>query len=282
MGVSLSQYRACIGAFLNFGQLKFRQKILNSTKNSASSKMFVFFLICFLLFNSLVTEPHQKNCFYSFRNISNHSSKCVNGNGKNQGIRISHFNKGGSYLGNRVHEIENVINNHHPHILGISEANFFKDHDVDEVQIENYSLVTAKTIDNSSLNVSRVCVYLHNSIVAKIRFDLMNDTFSSIWIEAGLPNKRKILIGNVYREWGYLRQNDYHESRDLNAQMNRWVSFVDQWERALDEGKEVVVLGDFNINHIDWTKDDALISSQTKKLRPLIDKLLERIYNCNS
>ena len=48
----------------------------------------------------------------------------------------------------------------------------------------------------------------------------MDDIFSSVWIEAGLPNKKKILIGNVYREWGYLRQSDPAKSRDLSEQLN--------------------------------------------------------------
>ena len=106
----------------------------------------------------------------------------------------------------------------------------------------------------------------------------MDDTFSSIWVEVGLPNKRKILIGNVYREWGYMRQDDPLLSRDMSEQMSRWVTFLGQWERALAEGKEVIVLGDMNMNHLDWTKDDNTACNQTKKLRPLIDELFLRIF----
>ena len=35
--------------------------------------------------------------------------------------------------------------------------------------------ISAKTLDNPDLNASRVCVYLHKSIVAKVRTDSMND-----------------------------------------------------------------------------------------------------------
>ena len=274
MGVSLSQYRAARGAFIFTGKSKMGQKL----ENCQSFSKFLL-LICMLLAISVISETHQKRSFYSYQNLSNAFAKYVNGNGKNQGIRLSHFNKGGSFLVNRLNEIENVISKHHPHILGISEANFFKNHDIEDVKIENYNFISAKTLDNPDLNVSRVCVYLHKSIVAKVRTDLMNDTVSSIWIEAGLPNRQKILICNIYREWGHLRQNNYHQSRDINAQMNRWASFVDQWENALEEGKEVVVLGDVNINHIDWTKEDSSASHQTKRLRPLINHLFERILS---
>ena len=138
-------------------------------------------------------------------------------------------------------------------------------------------MITSKTIDNPNLNVSRVCVYLHNSLVGKVRNDLMNDTFSSIWVEVGLPKKRKILIANVYREWGYLRQDNPAVSRDLSEQIKRWDTFLGQWERALEEDKEVIVTGDVNLNHLEWTKDDLPANNQTKKLRPLITDLFTRI-----
>ena len=123
--------------------------------------------------------------FYQFSNLDNHYSKYTNGNRKQRGIRICHFNKGNSFLCNRIHEIENIISQHRPNVLGISESNYFKGHDRDSVQIENYNMITSKTLDNPNLNVSRVCVYLHNSLVGKVRNDLMNDTFSSIWVEVG-------------------------------------------------------------------------------------------------
>ena len=105
----------------------------------------------------------------------------------------------------------------------------------------------------------------------------MDNTFSSIWVEVGFPNKRKILICNVYREWGYMRQADPALSRDLAEQFLRWRTFLSQWEKALSEDKEVIVAGDMNINHIDWTFDDNSASNQTKRMRPLITELFTRI-----
>ena len=215
--------------------------------------------------------------FYRFSNLDNHFSKYTNGNRNKNGIRICHFNKGGAFLHNRIHDIENIISQHRPHLLGISESNHFKGHDLESVQIDNYKMITSKTLDNPQLNVSRVCVYMHNSLVGKVRYDLMNDTFSSIWVEVGLPQKRKILIANVYREWGYLRQDNPGLSRDMSEQIKRWDSFLGQWERAMDEDKEVIVTGDVNLNHLEWTRGDLPPNNQTKKNRPLIDALFTRI-----
>ena len=47
-------------------------------------------------------------------------------------------------------------------------------------------------------------------------------------------------------------------------------SFLDQWQRALDSGKEVIVMGDFNLNHLKFT--DA------GQLQPLVDQLIQDIY----
>jgi hypothetical protein len=114
-------------------------------------------------------------------------------------------------------------------------------------------------------------------MVGKIREDLMDDNFSSIWVEVGLPQKRKIIIGNVYREWGFMRQANPSVSRDLAAQKERWSVFLGQWERALAEDKEVIVTGDMNINHLEWTRDDLPPNNQTVKLKSLITELFSRI-----
>ena len=47
----------------------------------------------------------------------------INGNGREKGIKILHWNKGPSYLQNKVTQLETIIESHRPHILGLSEAN---------------------------------------------------------------------------------------------------------------------------------------------------------------
>ena len=66
-------------------------------------------------------------------------------------------------------------------------------------------------------------------------------------------------------------------SRDLGAQKDRWSGFLSQWERALGEDRERICLGDININHLEWTRDDFPPNKQTLKLKPLISELFSRI-----
>ena len=92
---------------------------------------------------------------------------------------------------------------------------------------------------------------IHNDIQSKVREDLMSDKCSSIWVEIGHHSSKKILVCNLYREWRYLnQQND--ESRSKQAQYERWQIFISQWEKALNENKEVVVLGDVNLDFLIW------------------------------
>ena len=93
---------------------------------------------------------------------------------------------------------------------------------------------------------------------------------------SGLPNQRKFLIFNAYREWGLLNQPD-KTSRSYEAQLERWIIFIEQWERAISEGKEVICMGDMNIDHLKWARNNLPPNSITAKLRPLINLLFERI-----
>ena len=48
----------------------------------------------------------------------------------------------------------------------------------------------------------------------------MNDTFSKVWLEIGLPRKKKILVCNLYRDWQYIGQES-DESLSTAAQLGR-------------------------------------------------------------
>ena len=119
-------------------------------------------------------------------------------------------------------------------------------------------------------------MYTHNSLVVELRPDLMNSNISAIWLEVGLPRKRKILVCNTYREWGHLRQED-DSSHSVSEQLERWKLFIKQWEAAIREDKEVIVTGDININSLKWMRDDLPSTDSTQKLKLLIELLFERI-----
>ena len=213
----------------------------------------------------------QESDNFGFKRTLNNNfwARYINGNRNEKGIRILHWNKGSSFLVNKKDEIETVIEKYRPHIMGLSEANFFAKHDRLAVQFPEYKMHVCPTLENPQLEVSRVIVYTHTSLIVKPRVDLMSKDISAIWLEIGLPNKRKILVCNCYREWGYLNQPN-KQSHSLAAQLLRWQTLVDSWQKALDENKEVILLGDINIDSLKWMKDNLPSSDQIHRQRPLI------------
>ena len=210
---------------------------------------------------------------------SNFYARYTYGNRANRGIKLSHWNAGNAYLENKINHIENLIADHHPHLLGISEANLYKQHGLDNCKISDYELITSKTMDNENLQVSRVVVYKHISLVGKLREDLMSDRFSSIWMEVGFPGRSRFLVCNIYRDWQYLGQAD-NSSLDISEQLIRWLVFIEQWEKALDSGKECIVMGDFNLDFLSFSSEVYTPSnSHSRRLKPLVDELFSRIVS---
>jgi hypothetical protein len=305
MDISIQEYRCRIGRYLP--SLKIRKiNVVSSYQESDRRFPNLPRRLCFLLIYSVfltvglsINSPLQNenktvnfsstlkpsssmnpvmiNQSSSYIKLSNFYARYTNGNRQARGIKIAHFNKGSGHLSTKKHEIENAIAGFHPHVFGISEANLFKSQDIQNVQIPDYNLHTCPTLGNPALGYSRIVVYTHKSLVCKLRPDLMSNECSSIWMQVGLPRQKQILVCQTYREWQLLHQQDTF-SKSIEAQLSRWVHFLEQWERALDTGLEVIVLGDMNINHLDWALPSSRQSNQTKKLKTLIEELFQRIF----
>ena len=94
--------------------------------------------------------------------------------------------------------------------------------------VQDYNIHVCPTINNPSLRSSRIVVYTHKDIVAKLRPDLMCDRYSSIWLEVGLPNHKRFLVSQSYREWQYTNQRGDKRSGSIPEQLTRWLIFLDQ------------------------------------------------------
>ena len=197
-------------------------------------------------------------------------------------MRLAAWNAGNAYLENKINEIEAVIESVKPHLLVVSEANLRHSTDQESVKIQGYDMLEAKTISNTEIrSIIRVVSYKHESVTGKLRPDLMNNTVDSVWIELGFKYQKKLLLGGLYRVWQHMGQGPNKESLSAAAQLGRWQSFLSQWETALQEDKETVVLGDLNI---DWlccnsesSPSDPRQAAKWRAARPLMDELDRRI-----
>ena len=200
-----------------------------------------------------------------------------NRNHRGKGVTCMYWNKGPSALHNKMLEIETIIDKHKPHILGLGEANFRGDHDIDSVQVPGYTLHIPSIVQRPGQAMARIVVYTHHLLRVKRRWDLENENVAAIWLECGLPHQRGFLVCMGYRQWRLLGQTD-STSSTVAAQLIRWEMFLDNWEKALKEEKEVIVALDANIDHLTWKIQDSLPShSSSVRLKSLIDALFTRI-----
>ena len=92
-----------------------------------------------------------------------------------------------------------------------------------------------------------------------------------------MPRQKKILVCNIYREWQHMGQGHDNQTGSVSAQLERWVMFLDKWEAALSEGREVIVLGDINLDFLKWNRD-LPANDSSNRLKSLSDQLFTRIF----
>ena len=217
MGDSLQNYRMTIGLFSNPAQkrnLTLKTKtIIASRKMRINSLLFlaltllqailvVFGLNMFL--SSLAVYSNFSGVFSpdnpsrQLREVDyNFLARYAFGNKSKTGLRLAHINLGGGFLINKVSEIERIVSDQNPHVLGLSETRFEKSQDVNQLAVDKYQIYFADTLLCPEKECSRLAVLVHEDVVVKVRHDLMNTAFSSIWLEIGFRNQRKILLSNA-------------------------------------------------------------------------------------
>ena len=206
------------------------------------------------------------------RNKVNHM-KFGNRGQRGMGINCVYWNKGPAHLVNKQLDIQSIIATHKPHILGLGEANFRHDHILQDVQQAGYSLHLHSSVNNPNLGMARDAVYTHNSLRVKRRSDLEDEDVSAVWLECGLPHQKGILVCVGYRQWRLLGQRD-GTSATTTEQLSRWLRFLEMWEKALEEDKEVIVTLDANLDFLTWRDENLPGHHSSIKLKPLIDALL--------
>ena len=209
--------------------------------------------------------------FLPTQKIKNKITHTLNGNQSEKGVKLAHWNAGGKHMENKMPEIECLVKRLHPAVLGISESNLKHTHDMSKVQLPGYELLTSKTLQNPELNISRVVVYVKDDLNCKLRPDLMDDKFSSIWVEVR-SGKQKFLVANIYRDHQYMNQGADQTSLSMDQQLVRWVLFLEQWQRALATGLEVHTLGDYNLCSMNLHKingeKQCLVDELTRRILP--------------
>ena len=158
-----------------------------------------------------------------------------------------------------------IIDKYRPHILCLSETEMTSpDFDLEKLYINDFEIILP--LSHDSLLKSRVLIYIHSSIIYKVRKDLMCPSVQSIWLEIK-PDKKKFLLCLFYNEFTGL----WHNSDDLYYQQIRMNNFLDQWSSAVNGSPnlnppETIIVGDFNL-------DQFKINDESYKYHSMLEDL---------
>jgi hypothetical protein len=180
--------------------------------------------------------------------LGNFFARYLNGNenGKRQrGVYNMHLNI--RSVENKVFEIKNIVKEHSPHFLGLSEcelrnhANF----DQEKLKVPGYNLYFPKSWEQHGY--ARVLVYYKKTLECSRLPELEDEHIQTIWFKFGFKNSRAGFYCHSYRE---------HKSNlgnSIQSQKEKINLLISQGEKALCHGNpaepnEIYILGDMNIN----------------------------------
>ena len=198
-------------------------------------------------------------------------------NTMDKSIKFVQINKGVSELSSRLDHINDIIEQHNPKVVVINELNSPSTDNVTRLQFPGFTLET----DNLDIidNTSRTGVLIHKDLHYSRRLDLETPGTSMIWIQFKYPGRKPPLLHAVYRQFQRL---GVPGSINPVQQHFRWEQIVSKWEQALTEGKEIITMGDFNLNTLRWDVPQHQMSQYDRTKQPMISSLRDRILSQGS
>ena len=152
-----------------------------------------------------------------------------------KGIKMGHQNIRG--LEAHFDSFEEFLKSHDElDIIGLSETHLSDNHINDHLDIEGYSFVKRNRPKGLGGGVG---IYIKNGISYKRRTDLEQDSVENIYIEISIKKSKPFIFGCFYRP----PDSSKHLSKNFNELLNENI------ERISKEKKEIIIMGDFNINY---------------------------------
>ena len=146
-------------------------------------------------------------------------------------------------------EIVKLLHEENIDILFLTETDTIELEKEEDFKIKGYSTIFPKR--NSIKDKIRIICIIKESICVctKIRTDLMDTGFASIWIEVN-KSQNRILFAGFYREWSY------KGSKTETSQLESLNIFTNQIEKATNQSDKCVVIGDANLCSQKWKESN--------------------------
>ena len=210
--------------------------------------------------------------YWSPNIITNQSIRSYNGN-KSKGMRLMCWNKGSSFLHNKMTAVKQLLNDKKPHVLALTEAELTQEAKLTDVTIEGYTLYTDGLY--SAGMTARTCVYVHKDIVAKQWQDLQSPHLSLVALTLGHPRQKKINILSFYRQWS-VESTDRPATATITQQAAQYFEITRIWLQSIMEGRETITLSDSNLSLPLLTNQDNL-SDYDRNLKPIAQHFVNDI-----
>ena len=188
---------------------------------------------------------------------------------------ILSINKGDSLLPNRVPHINNLIQMYKPHIFCINELNLTRNDNISPHSFPGYKLEvdTLRRTDSAA----RTGILIREGVKYKRRTYLDTSGTATVWIQVSQAGKKPFLVLSIYRQFQRLGISN---ALPMEAQYNRWQQILDTCELASGENKEIIALGDLNLNQLAWGLHPNQMTpnerSKDKMVTQLRTRLLEK------
>ena len=122
---------------------------------------------------------------------------------------------------------------------------------------------------------ARTIILIKNSIKYKRRKDLETNGTSTIWIQVGIPGSKHFLLQALYRQF---QRQGVKNSKPISSQEERWSNIIKKkWQIALKEEREIITLGDTNIDSLIWDNNWDTMPPYDKTKRNMYMMLKEKI-----
>ena len=192
----------------------------------------------------------------------------------NKTIKFLQINKGNSELSQKTDQIMDLLQLHKPHIVVINELNAKRTDTISRHQFQDY-IMESDNLDISD-QISRTGILVHKDLQYKRRRDLETVGTSTIWLQLHHPGRKPLMVQGIYRQFQRLGKVG---SILPAAQRARWSQIIDKWERATEEGNEIITIGDINLNYLRWEVEPKEMNNYDILKKPMIDLLKFKILS---
>ena len=155
---------------------------------------------------------------------------------KARGLKLLHQNVRG--LLTNFHNVQKFLNdNQATDIFAVTETHINNNTQENLFSIHNYQFISS---GRKSGKGGGVGIYVKDGLNYQRRTDLEMDSCECIWLEIFIKNTKSLLVACYYRPPNSSKQL----SKNFNTEFNESIT------AAQKEQKEIIALGDFNVNYL--------------------------------